>query len=177
MLYLKRYFAAAAAILVLLTGCRSDQAAREQVQESLSTPFSTTAKLRYNGVDAEVQITGEGEGKCYTLCFTDPPSLRDIQMKFTEEKVNVAYKGMSFGVKPEALTDGMAGEILMETIRSAFGGEDISVECGDGIISICGRINNGDFTLRLDRTTGNFLSLDLPDNDFYMEFSGFEFYQ
>lgn len=177
MLYLKRCFAAAAIAVLLFTGCGPDQAAREQAQQSLSTPFSTSARLSYNGVDAQLQIAGEGAGKSYTLSFTEPPSLKDVQMEFTEEKVNVAYKGMSFGVKPNALTDGMAGEILTETIRSAFAGEDVSVECGDGVIAVTGRIDSGDFTLRLDGATGNFLSLALPDSDFYMEFSGFEFYQ
>lgn len=177
MFYLKKFVAAAVVSAVLLTGCGTDLAAKERAQESLSTPFATQAKLSYNGVDAEMQITGEGAGKCYRIQFTKPASLQDVSMEFTENAVQVSYKGMSFNVKPETLTDGMAGEILVETIQSAFGGEDVSVECGDGVIAIRGRVDSGDFTLRLDSDTGNFLSLSLPDNDFYMEFSGFEFYK
>ena len=48
----------------------------------------------------------------------------------------------------------------------------------DGVLTVKGRLDNGgNFELRLDSQTGNFLSLAMPESDFYMEFSGFEFYR
>ena len=56
-------------------------------------------------------IEGDGAARSYTLSFTEPASLADVAMVFTEDKVTVQYQDLSVSVKPETLTDGMAGEI------------------------------------------------------------------
>ncbi len=99
-------------------------------------------------------------------------------MVFTEDKVTVQYQDLSVSVKPETLTDGMAGDILMDTLQTALGSENVELSRQDGVLTVKGKLDSGgNFELRLDSQTGNFLSLAMPESDFYMEFSGFEFYR
>ena len=171
MLDLKRIFAGVLAVC-LLSGCT----AREQDQELLEQSLNT--HLQYQGVDARMTIQGDGAARSYTLSFTEPASLADVAMVFTEDKVTVQYQDLSVSVKPETLTDGMAGDILMDTLQTALGSENVELSRQDGVLTVKGKLDSGgNFELRLDSQTGNFLSLAMPESDFYMEFSGFEFYR
>ena len=162
----------------LLSGCTTGTQDRQLVEESLTAPFESTARLQYQGVDAEVVIQEDGAGKSYTLSFTQPASLADVSMVFTEDKVTVEYQDLSVSVKPETLTDGMAGDLLMQTLQTALGNENVELSREDGVVTVRGQLDaGGSFELRLDSETGNFLSLSMPERGFSMEFSGFEFYR
>lgn len=177
MLDLKRIFAGLLAVC-LLSGCTAREQDQKLLEQSLNTPFETTAHLQYQGVDAQMTIQGDGAARSYTLSFTEPASLADVAMVFTEDKVTVQYQDLSVSVKPETLTDGMAGDILMDTLQTALGSENVELTRQDGVLTVKGKLDNGgSFELRLDSQTGNFLSLAMPENDFFMEFSGFEFYR
>lgn len=43
-------------------------------------------------------------------------------------------------------------------------------------IVFTGQKENNSFSLRLDKETGNFLSLNIPDEDFSAEFKNFHFF-
>lgn len=177
MLDLKRIFAGLLAVC-LLSGCAAREQDQKLLEQSLNTPFETTAHLQYQGVDAQMTIQGDGAARSYTLSFTEPASLADVSMVFTKGKVTVRYQDLSVSVKPETLTDGMAGDILMDTLQTALGRENVELTRQDDILTVKGKLDNGgSFELRLDSQTGNFLSLAMPGNDFFMEFSGFEFYR
>ena len=174
---MKRIFAGVLAVC-LLSGCTAREQDQELLEQSLNTPFETTAHLQYQGVDARMTIQGDGAARSYTLSFTEPASLADVAMVFTEDKVTVQYQDLSVSVKPETLTDGMAGDILMDTLRTALGSENVELSRQDGDYSGNSWLDiGGDFVQRRDRGTGCGLGQALPEGDFYMEFSGFEFYR
>lgn len=174
---LKRFFAAVLCVC-LLTACgdaKAPQSGEAQVLDKVDAPFTTSAKLRYGGVDATMDISKE-EPRSYTIHFNEPSALKDLEMVFTEEKVNITFHGMKVSVKPEALTEGAVGNLLMDSIEHAAGKENLKIEKEGDALLIIGSSEGGDFELRLDGKTGNFASLSFPDSDFYMEFSGFSFY-
>ena len=71
MLDLKRIFAGVLAVC-LLSGCTAREQDQELLEQSLNTPFETTAHLQYQGVDARMTIQGDGAARSYTLSFTEP---------------------------------------------------------------------------------------------------------
>ena len=97
MLDLKRIFAGVLAVC-LLSGCTAREQDQELLEQSLNTPFETTAHLQYQGVDARMTIQGDGAARSYTLSFTEPASLADVAMVFTEDKVTVQYQDLSVSV-------------------------------------------------------------------------------
>ena len=162
--------------LLLLTGCGLAERDRAKVQESVSSDFTTTAELNYHGVDATMTILGQGAEKRYTLAFTQPASLAGMEMEFTKEKATLRYKDLSFSVDPASLTDGMAGQLLFDALESALGEDSVTITNQDGVLSVAGETSGGSFVLRLDKETGNFLSLEIPEEEFSLSFHGFSFY-
>ena len=77
---------------------------------------------------------------------------------------------------PETLTDGMAGQLLFDALENALGEDTVSVTNQDGVLTVVGEAGGGSFVLRLDEETGNFLSLEIPEEDFSLTFQGFSFY-
>ena len=174
MLRLKKLFAVLLLGAVLFTGC-SIYSGEQKAAEQIGTPFTSQAKFTYRGVSACMDIVSEPE-RSYTLTFTEPASMQDMKMVFTKEQVEFEYKGMQFAVKPEQISDGAVGRLLMDSIEAAAGKENITLNSAEGVITVRSRIDSGEFLLKLDEKTGNFLSLALPEQEFYLEFSDFSFY-
>ena len=139
---MKRIFAGVLAVC-LLSGCTAREQDQELLEQSLNTPFETTAHLQYQGVDARMTIQGDGAARSYTLSFTEPASLADVAMVFTEDKVTVQYQDLSVSVKPETLTDGMAGDILMDTLQTALGSEKVELSRQDGALTAAAILSCG----------------------------------
>lgn len=178
MFYLKKIIAAVVLFGLLFTGCTNTDLALNQGDRSLDKlekSFTATAKIDYRDVKAEVEID-RNEPKSYTMTFTEPSSVKDLKLVFTEEKVDIFYKAMNMSVKPESFSDGAVGKMLMSTLERTAGAENLRIESSDGVVTISGSVEGGEYVLRLDEKTANFLSLSLPESDFYMEFTGFEFY-
>ena len=163
MLDLKRLLVGLLAV-GLLSGCTAQKQDQALLEQSLKTPLETTAHLQYQGVDARMTIKGEGAGRSYTLSFAEPASLKDVEMVFTEDKVTVQYQDLSMSVKPETLTEGMAGDLLMDALQTALGPDNVKLSRQEGVLIVQGRLDNGgSFELQLDSKTGNFLSLSVPE--------------
>ena len=152
---MRRLAGLALCAILLLTGCRSQQAA-----EPVSHDFSCTVQAVYRELAVEGTLTRTSAGTL-TLVFSEPPTLDGLTARWDGETVTLSMYGMSFSVDPAAVPESALGEELLAAFDSALRGEgEQRIENGKRIVS--GNGANGAYTLVFDAASGVPLSLSVP---------------
>lgn len=174
--YLAALAACAAAAVIVVTGLlgRSAPAGEERLTQRANGSFSAAATLRYGKVTSRVAV--ERDPTSYTLTFSEPKSLAGMKVIFQEEEVEVQYGALSFRVDPESFATSAPVKLLAGAINAATADSGVTVELTGGVATITGEGDGGQFILRLDEKSGNFLSLSIPESEFSMEFENFQFF-
>lgn len=164
--------------VLLLCACNTkeieEHKAREIAETRAASDFVTDASVHYGELDAEIRLSRE-DGVC-EINMINPESLRDFTFLLKEDVFTLRYKGLSFDIDPSTLpVESMAGMIL-NTLNQAMEPNGMALSLEEEAIVFTGQKENSSFSLRLDKETGNFLSLNIPDEDFSAEFKNFHFF-
>jgi len=143
--------------------------------ERTASAFETTAQLKYRGIESTVTVKKELPVS-YLVTFQSPDSLKGMEVQFAQDNVAIQYGKMKLDVSPDQLSSSAAVKLLASVIDSVVEQEDLQIELEDGRAALTGRLDSGDFILIIDRETGNFLSLSMPDSEFEMTFENFTFF-
>jgi hypothetical protein len=136
--------------------------------------FDTTANITYRDLKATATITQETPQSC-AITFSSPASLQDMSFVFREGVVDLGYKGVSFTFDPQTLPGGALAKIAVAGVNKAMKDDGITVDYTEGVLSLSGLLESGEFTLRLDPENGNLLKLLVPAEDLEIEFVNFTF--
>lgn len=164
----------AAVSIGLLAGCGEKSPAKsEQPLAEHTGNYQTTANINYKDLKATAVIC-QDIGSC-SVSFTAPASLKDMAFVFGEDAVDVSYKGLGFQFDPQSLPGGALARIMTSSINKAMRNDGISVTLTDSGIDLTGMLDVGEFTLQLDRDSGNILKLSVPSEELEIEFLNFRF--
>ena len=163
--------------VLLLCACNAKEVeehkARETAEKKMASDFVTNASVHYGELDAEIRLSRE-DGVC-EINMINPESLRDFTFLLKEDVLTLRYKGLSFDIDPSTLPiESMAGMIL-DTLNQAMEPNGMALSLEGQALVFTGQKENSSFSLRLDKETGNFLSLSIPDEGFSAEFRDFRF--
>jgi hypothetical protein len=136
--------------------------------------FDTTANITYRDLKATATITQETPQSC-AVTFSSPASLQDMSFVFREGVVDLGYKGVSFTFDPESLPGGALAKIAVAGVNTAMKDDGVTVDYTEGVLSLSGLLESGEFTLRLDPENGNLMKLLVPAEDLEIEFVNFTF--
>jgi len=82
---------------------------------------------------------------------------------------------LSFTFDPNSVPGGAVASVVVGAVNSALSGKGLTVEHTDGSLTLSGRLESGDFLLRLDSNDGSLLTLSIPEQELEIEFLGFTF--
>lgn len=136
--------------------------------------FDATANITYKELRATATIVQETPRAC-SVTFSSPASLKDMSFVFREGVVDMAYKGLAFTFDPQSLPGGAAAKIAVAGINRAMKDDGITVDYTEGILSLSGIMESGEFSLRLDPESGNLMKLSVPAEELEIEFINFTF--
>lgn len=161
--------------LLLITGCSDNPLAQiSSPLEKHSGMYDATANISYRGLDATATISQTTPDRC-SVQFSSPASLQDMAFVFTEDSVDVSYRGLSFSFDPGSMPSAAISKLAVSAINSSFLDENIELTRTDSGILLDGVSDGGEFTLQLDGESGNFLKLSIPSQELEIEFENFRF--
>ena len=162
------------AIPVFLGACSSGPDEATSPLAERSGYFDTTANITYRELSATARITRDSPRSCI-VTFTSPESLSGITFVFWGDRVDLNYGMLSFTFDPNSVPGGAIASVMVNAVNSALSGKGLIVEHTDGSLTLSGRLESGDFLLRLDGGDGSLLTLSIPEQELEIEFLGFTF--
>ena len=143
-----------------------------QVESQLTNPFESTAKISDQTIEATAKIVSEEPRSC-TVSFTSPESLNGMSFIFLKDQLTVDYNGISFHLDPQNLPGGAVANMVVSALNAATEPQGVHVELKENCIEVTGLIESGEFLLKLDPQSGNFLKLSIPASELEVEFLNF----
>ena len=163
-----------AVIMIYVSACSPGPQMPPSPLVNCSGNFDTTVGISYRELKATARITRETPQSC-VVTFTSPPSLAGITFVFWGDRVDINYGDLSFAFDPNSVPGGAIASITVGAINSVMGGKGLAVDHTDGVLTLSGRLDSGDFLLRLDDGDGSLLTLSIPEQQLEIEFLGFTF--
>ena len=168
---MKRIFTSAItmAAAVCLTACAVTKGGSTSCRNRLDEPFSAAVSITIDRLEAEGSLMRYGEG-VWEIEFSEPNTLSGVKLEFSEGNVMASYKGLSFSVPQSAVPVKAMMLNFMQAVDDNAGNEELSGEEKDGSISISGRLDGGDYTLKVDKE-GLISGFEMPNNKLTMKFT------
>lgn len=167
----------AACTCLMLAGCGDKSAVsadEARILSGLSSPFHTSASIRYGSLTAETTVARDSPLSC-TVVFTAPESLRDMAYTFREESVELSYKGLQFSFDPSGVPDRSAAKAMVSALAAATQGTLTQARRQGNELEAQGTGPRGLFTLLLDAESGALIKLSVPQEELEIIFSDFSF--
>lgn len=170
--------------LLLLAGClfflfydrnsRSDPPEADHLTDSLDQPFTATATIRLDGTTLVADLNRSSES-AFTLQLVQPEALQGLTFQYDGSRITAAYHGMEVTISDDSLVAQALAGILFRSIQQATAGSNVEISQSNGILTVQGRGEDGDFSLQIDPRRRTILSLSVPSLDLSCEFSDFLF--
>ena len=160
-------------LLTAFTACQKKPVPEESLPLR-SGNFETTANISYKELKATATITRETPKSCIVV-FTSPESIKDMAFVYSEGNVDLSYKGMSFSFDPDSLPGRAIANIAIAGINKAMEADGFSLDYTGNALVLTGVMESGEFTMRLDKESGNLIKLSVPAEDLEIEFVNFSF--
>ncbi len=166
------------AVSLLLGGCagadRKSKAAAEKAAEKLESAFESNLNIKLGELQAEAVFVRQAPGSC-TVRMLSPESIKDIEMVFTQDKVQISYMGLSMSVNPASVPGSAAIKMLIGVLDTPLRDEGVNLSYDNQVLTATGSTGSGEFIFKIDPENGNLLNLSIPDEALEIEFKNFKF--
>ncbi len=145
---------------------------KQQTNEVFHEPFQADATIRgeFLSLNAKVGSNGSGEA-ALTVC--EPSPLAGMKFLFKDETVTVMYGNMSFPLDLSGVPQSAVMKPLLSMLSGGISIGDAEVTRNDGVITLKGTCDAGDYTISFDETEKKVLCVDFPKIGFRCDFSSF----
>ena len=118
-------------------------------EPKLNKAFTVSAQIKYD--DQEYQASIKRLGKA-NWEFSSPNTLAGVLLSYRDDNVEASYKGLSFSVPKSALPLKAIISSLIDVVDTTAELPEISGEEKDGEILVEGELEQGKYTLKMDKT-------------------------
>lgn len=174
---MKRWMAAFAVALALLGGCGK---LREQVtdydalvRETLGREYTFTARMTYNGTEAEAFFTKTGVSDV-TAEFSAPEALNGLTVTAAGEDIQVQFRGMDVDLTPYTLPTQSLLTLLREVLTGEKAGKLTTTVEEDKVIA-SGSILLATYDIIFDKETMAVEEVRIPAIEGVIEIGEFTF--
>lgn len=137
----------------------------------INEPFVAMAQIQYGDQEAEASFRRYGKAN-WDVEFSAPNTLAGVILSYRDDKVDASYKGLSFSVPKTALPVKSIISVFIEVADSIAETDEINAVEKDGVMEIEGEIQQGKYTLKLDKN-GGLSEFSMPNLDLKITFSDF----
>lgn len=176
-MWIKRVLAICMVLLTVgLCACNNQKANKkdqELVKDNLSKSYETTARVVYHDFETIMTIYKKPMN-CAVVKFESPESLKDFKMTYYTDKIAIEYKDMKFDFMPDSLPGKAASNLVISALNAAMNENGIEIEKQDKQLVVTGEMEEGSFSLVIDKENGNILKLSIPSSELEMEILNFK---
>ena len=165
---------AAVAIFLIRSNAKLSESEQQSVTDSLQQPFSATATIRLEQMTAVADINRTAENT-FTFQLVEPQALKDLSFQYNGSDITASYHGMSVTIGDDSMIAKALAGILFRSINEATKGSGVEISEADGILTLKGEGDGGNFTMQIDPKKNTILDLQVPSLDLSCEFSDFLF--
>lgn len=166
------------AVTITFTGCNLLGDDKEELKSEASIqstqPFNTEAKIEYGTLNAVVNIAKDKEQK-YDIEFTSPETLEGMSFSVNGNKVMLSYKDINMEMTTDEFFNSSIVKMLISSLNKVTSQNGVDIDINDTNITITGTLENGNFELILNKDNMDMLNLNIPSQDFKLEFNNFNF--
>jgi hypothetical protein len=149
-------------LIISLSACGKLAGEKGSVKPELGNSWTVDSTIKYGNLDATAKIT-RNEKNNWDVEFASPNSLSGVRLSFNGDDVNASYKGLSFSVPKSALPYKTLLGTLFTAVDDLAEKDNIKGGVKDGIVTIEGKADSGNYKLGLDAKTGNLKTFEVPD--------------
>ena len=145
------------ALAVSLFGCTQSQ---EEPPKTLTGAFSFNAGILLGGKNYSAQVQKQADG-VWTMKFTDPPSLKGMEVRYQNGEAAVTYLGIEWEVPSDLLPSTAVPEGMLGSLEDLENGKVTASE-EDGRLVYSGESESGRYKIYVDKETGEPVYAKLP---------------
>lgn len=177
----KKYICKVATLLLMLsvflgvmTGCGQKKVNPQAVIDGSGKPFETSATVVFNDMKIDMRLIKRGDD-LYGMEILSPETVSGMTFLYDNGNMKVKYKGLAFTIDPEKFPANMLAKTIVQCMDSAFDVDSVNVSMKEDSYVIEGKNDTGPFSVRIDPSSGNILSISVPDENFKADFTNFLF--
>ena len=154
-------------------GCTSKKSAESL---DLNKLFKVTATIESGKFKGQAVINRLGDNM-WDVEFSSPNTLSGIKLSYSGEDITATYMGLSIKMsKTDAPIKGML-TMLFNAIDKSAALKDMPCVEDEKTKTFSGENENGKFNIILDKSTGNLIGFEMPDNDLKVTFTDYTLIQ
>ncbi len=165
-------------LCLLLTGCgKSPQSAKQNTKalNVFTGNFEAEASIQYKGIDCSAKINRSPQE--FALSFITPDTLEGMEVLFSQDKVEIRFKGLTFDFAPTTMPAQAVAALIMSAVDAVCKRDGLQVEESNGLLLVQGQAGGNAFTMEMDAQTGAITKLSIPAQELTVQFDSFAFSQ
>ncbi len=161
-------------LTVLLTSCtnKENEEEKKKILEDLQSDFSSGVHIVYEDFEAYGVLNKENNDY-FDVYFTSPESLKDISITIMDEKAEIKYKDFAFTMGNGNVVEKTAVAIAEKVFNSLLEEKGGEINFIENNIVIKGDTGQAQFVVVINLAEGNKMKLEIPEQNFSMEFNNF----
>ena len=164
-----KYVIIAVVILALLMGLfwacsRNGNDTDDIVPLNLEQGFTAKANIHFGEIEATADINRIGDGIC-NITLISPKALNGMNFQYNGSDIQISYLGMSIKTDDDSLLANAMTSAIVKAVDTAARGSGISMKKSGKTVLLKGENDNGNFELQVDKNTGSWLKLTIPEMD------------
>lgn len=156
---------------LLLCSCSSNKI-KDSKSAQIPSGFSATADITYGDLAVTADLS-RTKKDAITLTVKSPEPLNGMQFTYDGSKTTVSYYGISFDLPQNTATAKAVANTICNVIKDTETASDVTATEKNGKIELCGKIDEGKYTVTMDKKSRAILTISMPDIDLNCTFSNF----
>lgn len=164
--------------LIIFASCSNknlDNYSTNENISNLSKPFSSNIEifLKENKMIATINKHAD---QTYDIIFIEPSYFTDLKISYLNGDILISYKGLSVDLKKNSIISKSIISMIIKSLNASLNNSGISLKSKDGLLEFNGYIDDDiSFILKLSKTSGEVLSLEIPSIQLAINFSSFKY--
>ncbi len=157
--------------VIALCGC-----AKKAEPISINTNFSADCNIEYDKFKSQMFISRLGSGG-WEMSFSSPETINGLAVTYENENTNLSYKGLAFSIPREDIPINAIVTNITAVFDNVSNKNNAEFAKKNGIVTACGRIDSGNYTIKFNEKDGSPLSLEIKQIDLKVEFKDYKIMQ
>lgn len=158
--------------IMMIGLCACGGSSNVKFEPTLNKAFTVNAQIKYDNQEFQASIKRLGKAN-WDVEFSSPNTLAGVLLSYRDDNVEASYKGLSFSVPKSALPLKAIISSLIDVVDTTAELPEISGEEKDDQILVEGELEQGKYTLKMDKT-GVLIGFSMSNLNLEIVFTDFQ---
>lgn len=158
-------------IMFSLCACNIGKS-KKTATPDLNKLFSCSTDISYGDFKSTATIKRLGNG-LWDVEFSSPSTLAGVKLSYNGEDIAASYKGLTFSVPKDAAPVKGVLSMIFNAIDKSADDVNMPFKEKEGMKLFSGESEQGDFTISVDKATGNLVAFEIPNQKLKVKFADY----